>query len=650
VQGNSRTNEAIAAFRRGDLDRARTLAQAQLDASQGPADIQHLLGLVECRQGRVEEGIGHLRAALEAEPDNLAFRVMLARGLIDAEQPEEALRVAIAPKEASPAALALWHVRAEAAQALTDYSTAADAWKILCAARPGEWRSWANYGEALARLERWSDASRALRQAWELNPGEFELRKNLAAALARAGFHSEAADQLQNMLDSGQDDLAARLTLARLYADLGRNEEAMDQFDRAAGSAVGPDSSRRLIEVALGGPVGEAPIEEAQIGSVRELAMLLERTSRIDALRELLDDALRLGIPPERLAYPLASIALRDGDAKRAGHLLAAEDATDDPVRWHALMARIAEATGDPATAFAEAEAMHQAVADRGAWLRKAESYIEKIEGFAAALRRDWVGRLKPLPPADRRSPAFLIGFPRSGTTLLDTFLMGHPETSVVEEQQMLNCAERVVGDYALLPERPEAQVEQARAAYFAELDRHVDPSFGGLIIDKLPLNMLGLPLIYRMFPDARVIFAQRHPCDVVLSGFMQAFAMNDAMACFLELEDAARFYDVALRLFSKERELLPMTIQTLVYEELVADPESALRPIIAFFGLDWRPELLDHRSTAIARGAISTPSYDQVVRPLTKAPSGRWRRYEEQLAPVLPVLLPWAERLGYAD
>jgi len=81
-----------------------------------------------------------------------------------------------------------------------------------------------------------------------------------------------------------------------------------------------------------------------------------------------------------------------------------------------------------------------------------------------------------------------------------------------------------------------------------------------------------------------------------------------------------------------------------------VVDPEAALRPLIDFLGLEWRPELLDHRSTAKARGAIITPSYDQVVQPLSKAPSGRWRRYEKQLGPVLPVLLPWAERLGYTN
>jgi hypothetical protein len=95
---------------------------------------------------------------------------------------------------------------------------------------------------------------------------------------------------------------------------------------------------------------------------------------------------------------------------------------------------------------------------------------------------------------------------------------------------------------------------------------------------------------------------------------------------------------------------LLQIRVHTVVYEELVVDAEAVLRPAIEFLGLHWKPELLDHRATAKARGRINTPSYNQVTQPLTRAASGRWRRYEKQLAPVLPVLLPWAERLGYRD
>jgi tetratricopeptide (TPR) repeat protein len=652
VQGNSRISEALAAFRRGELARARALAKAQLDAERGPPEVDHLLGLIDCREGRLESGVGHLRAAVDAQPDNAAFRVMLTRALIDAGRAQEALDVAAAPKDMSPAALALWHARAEAAQAVADHSAAAEAWQLLCTARPDDWRSWANYGDALAGLERWEEAAQALRRAWTLNPNELAIPQNFAAAQTKAGFHTEAADELRGMLDSGAEDMRTRLTLARLYADLGRNEEAMDQFDKAAGAAVGSGASQTegLIRIALGEAAESATLGEAEIDAVRELAMLLERTSRTEALRNLLADAERLGVPAERLGYPFAAIALRDGHAERAKKLLLAESPQLDPVRWHALMARIAEALGDNVTAFAEADAMHRAVPDLAGWTRKGADYLRKIAGLAASVNAEWASKLVPLEPEGRRPPSFLVGFPRSGTTLLDTFLMGHPEAVVVEEQPMLNAAETVIGDFAGLPRCTVERLAKGRQAYFAELDRHLEPGFDGLVIDKLPLNMLGLPLIYSIFPDARLIFAQRHPCDVVLSGFMQGFALNDAMACFLDLQVAARFYDAAMGLFWKAREQLPIAVHTLVYEELVAAPEAALRPLIEFLGLAWRPQLLDHQATAQARGAISTPSYTQVVRPLTKAPVGRWRRYEAQLEPVLPILLPWAKRLGYAD
>jgi hypothetical protein len=293
---------------------------------------------------------------------------------------------------------------------------------------------------------------------------------------------------------------------------------------------------------------------------------------------------------------------------------------------------------------------MNRAVHGFDGWRRKGAGYRRRIHEFAKMVTPEWASRLRPLDPGSRPPPAFLVGFPRSGTTLLDTFLMGHPDTRVLEEFHMLGAAESVLGNVTNLPDRSSDQLKQARRAYFAELDRHIDRDFPGLVIDKLPLNMLGLPMIYSLFPDARVIFAQRHPCDCVLSGFMQSFTLNDAMACFLTIEDSADLYDAAMSLFSASRDALPVALHSLIYEELVADPEGALQPLIAFLGLGWRPELLDHRSTAKARGAIITPSYDQVVQPLSKAPSGRWRRYEEQLAPVLPVLLPWAQRLGYAD
>jgi len=655
VAVNSRITEALAAFRHGDLGRARALARAQLDDEQGPPDVYHLLGLIDCREGRIESGVTHLREALDAEPGNAAFRVMLARALVDSGRAQDALEVAAAPTGTSPAEIALWHVRAEAAQAAGNHDAAAEAWKVLCAARPDDWRAWANYGDALAGIEQWEEAANVLRRAWTLNPDELPIQRNFAAALTKAGFYAEAADQLRQMLDSGPDDTGIRLTLARLLADLGRHEESMAELDKAARLAVGEgvsgDDSVALIRIALPDRKDPSqPVSTAEMRALRELALLLERTNRMDALRTLLVDAEGLGIVREQLGYPAAAIALRDGDGTEARRLLELESSEADPVRWHRLMAKILDSLGETQGAFDAAVAMNRSVQDFDSWVGKGAQYRRRIRGLAEAVTSKWVGRIRPMKPGPRRSPAFLVGFPRSGTTLLDTFLMGHPDTEVLEEFHMLGAAETVLGNVAHLPDRSPDQLEQARRAYFAELDRHLDRDFSGLIVDKLPLNMLGLPVIRTLFPDARIIFAQRHPCDAVLSGFMQSFTLNDAMACFLRIEDAADLYDAAMTLFTRSREALPLAFHNLIYEELVVDPEAALRPLIDFLGLEWRPELLDHRSTAKARGAIITPSYDQVVQPLSKAPSGRWRRYEKQLGPVLPVLLPWAERLGYTN
>ena len=243
-----------------------------------------------------------------------------------------------------------------------------------------------------------------------------------------------------------------------------------------------------------------------------------------------------------------------------------------------------------------------------------------------------------------------VVGFPRSGTTLLDTFLMGHPDVTVLEEIEFVDPLERILGNIPGLPDRSTDELEQARDAYLAEMDLHLPENPGKLIVDKLPLKLLATPYLHMLFPDLRIIFAQRHPCDCVLSCFMQAFALNNAMAPFLDIEDSAQYHDAILSFWERARDTLGLRVHTVVYEELIGDPEASLRPLTEFLGLDWRNGLLDHRATAKARGAISTPSFDQVVQPLNSKASGRWRRYREQLEPVLPMLLPWAGRLGYSQ
>ena len=648
----------VAAFQRGNLDEARRLGERELLSHRGSPETHYILGLVHCRQGRLGAGIDLIKFAVEAEPDNAAFRVMLVRALVDNGRADEALEFATPPAGRGPPELALWHARAEAAGKVGTHEIAAEAWEVLCTARPTDWRAWNNFGEALAALEKWRQAAEALRRASGLKPEEKRIRRNLATALIRAHLHDEAARELQGLLETEPGDVAIHLTLARVFTDLGRSHDAIAELERAAALTVTKagesPSGASYIGIAVGEKWSESDrdklLDATQLDAIRDLALLFERTNRMDALRQLVEEAERIKVGNEALGYAAAALALRDGKPEDAKRLLAQEPETKDPVRWHRLMSKILDALGDSAAAFVEADQMNRSVYEYEEWRERAAAYRQTLRKLCDVVTRSWVDATPRLEPSRRRTPIFLVGFPRSGTTLLDTFLMGHSDAEVVEEMHMLGAAETLLGGITDLPKKSVSTLEQARHAYFEELDRHVDPDSGRKVVDKLPLNMLALPLICSLFPDAQIIFAQRHPCDCVLSGFFQSFVMNEAMASFLTIEEAADLYDAVLEMFTKSRSLLPLKVHTLVYEELVSEPRRALRPLVDFLGFQWNDRILDHRATARERGTIVTASYDQVTQPLDEKPSGRWRRYEKELEPVLPVLLPWAERLGYKD
>jgi tetratricopeptide (TPR) repeat protein len=505
--------------------------------------------------------------------------------------------------------------------------------------------------DAAAKLGRWADAARALERAAGLNPADPLVASKLGSALWKLGRFEEALRSLKGAVALDPDNVQTRLTYADLLIDTGRYSDALMEIEVGSRLAL----ARALGDGQQGGTVdvGDNPafsISRENVAAVRELGLLLDRSNQLDGLRQLLAAAEKAGIETGSLGYLEASVALRDGRAEDAKRLLLNDRGNIDDVRWYRLSTRIEEALGNADEAFAAAEKMNRSVAHYNEWRARGARYRRNIRVTARVVTPEWASRIPPLSAVEGvRTPVFLVGFPRSGTTLLDTFLMGHPETCVVEEGRMLEKATGVISQAPHVEWSAEL-LERARKAYLEELSCHVPPRFSGLIVDKHPLNMLRLSVIYALFPDAKVIFAQRHPCDVVLSGYMQGFALNPAMASFLDLGDAADFYDAAMTIWVGSRDAFSQSIHTVGYERLIAEPVSELRPAFQFLGLDWSDELLDHQSTARSRGSITTASYDQVLQPLSRTPSGRWRRYRKQLAPVLPVLLPWAERLGYVD
>lgn len=497
------------------------------------------------------------------------------------------------------------------------FAEAAARYERLVASVPDDWESWNHLGNARRAAGDREGAVEALRQAAALNGAEAGIHFNLAVALAEAGRPEAADAAFAEAARVTPDQPEALLALGRALSVQGRYDEAETAFRRAPGTAA----------------------------AWLECGQMLERGNRLDRLGALIADAERAGF---RLAYLDALAHEREGRLAEALAAANAMPAADDPVRRALLIGRLADRLGDAPQAFAAYAAMNRIVASAHPGIEGAAAeYRRHVSALIAMLTPAYAAGLAPPLAGERPAPVFLVGFPRSGTTLLDTLLMGHPDVHVLEEVPLLQNAAAALGDFAHLPALDAAGVARLRGLYFEALDAR-DPPPGKTIVDKLPLNLLGAPLIHRLFPDAKFIFAARHPCDVVLSCFMQNFDLNPAMANFLDLETAARLYDLVLSFWTRARETLPLDVHDLRYEDLVADTEARMRALVAFLGLAWDPALLDHQGTAAMRGRIATPSYAQVSQPIYTRASGRWERYREQIVPVLPILAPWAQRMGY--
>jgi len=161
-------------------------------------------------------------------------------------------------------------------------------------------------------------------------------------------------------------------------------------------------------------------------------------------------------------------------------------------------------------------------------------------------------------------------------------------------------------------------------------------------------MNIRNVGLIRRVFPQAKFILALRHPCDCVLSCFMQNFILLEATYNFLTIEGSAKLYAEVMDLWKAYINKLNIDVFTVKYEELILDAKKTGQDLVAFLGLHWDENLLDHQATARRRGQIETPSYNQVVEPIYTRSSGRWRNYHDRIEPVLPVLEPWIREFGY--
>ena len=245
----------------------------------------------------------------------------------------------------------------------------------------------------------------------------------------------------------------------------------------------------------------------------------------------------------------------------------------------------------------------------------------------------------------------FMIGFPRSGTTLLDTILRTHPEIEVLEEKPLVTNLLKSINQITFnnfdnFKNIQNNDLQFLREKYLSEKQKFASDK--KLIIDKMPLNIMNVVELNKIFPEAKFIVSIRHPFDCVLSCYMQSFELNNSMANFLRLNDAAKFYDIIMQLWEKAKQNMNINFKEIKYEDIVLNFDGSISSLLDFLELPWTDSLKKFNETAIKRELISTPSYDQVNQPLYKKSINRWLKYEKHISEIKPILNKWVYTYNY--
>ena len=491
----------------------------------------------------------------------------------------------------------------------------------------------------------------------------------VALQLEADGKLLDAAASLRRGLAVSPDDVGCLHALGLLALRLEEPEEARVSFERVIelqpGFAPAHVALGQALEAAGLLPPAEARFNRAlelqpdNLLAAAGLAGILGRRGEHAAARERAHQVLAAqpNYPPAALVAAEADIALGEAPRAETGlrHLLA------DPRLSEVERSLALSVLGDSldrqrreADAFAAYAESNRLRREHYAPKYAARGTLQYANGL-----RDWFRAHPPrdllslVPPEVAASPAaghaFLIGFPRSGTTLLEQVLAAHPFVVALEERETLIDAVRefmrAPGDLARLGLADEAALAPLRESYWRRVAAAGVVVNGNVFVDKHPLNGLKLPLIARLFPEARVVVAVRDPRDVVWSCFRRRFRMSAPYYELLTLAGAAGLYDAVMEITQQLIPALSLRAHVVKLESLVSDFDAEAAGVCDFLGIEFNPRMREFATRA--RG-VATASGAQLARGLHGAGSGEWRRYREQLAPVLPALERWVTRFGY--
>lgn len=657
--------QAVSALREGRPQEAAQACARLLEQQPENVDVRHLYGVALLESGETERGRDSLVLAMAARPQDPEIPYNFGSALLKIGQAEAAMELFDRCLALAPGHIHARTNRASALLELDQLEAAAEGYRQVLAQAPDHASAWFNLGNAENRRGRSAAACDAYRRAVALVPDYHTARVAWGQTLLDCGQGRQAIEVLKPAAGGNADDADAWRLLGQALAADNQFEAAVEAARRATelaaddadnwnsfGAALTSMGRLEPSEAALRKALALDPEHRLASGN---LAALMELSNRQDECDELTRLGLQRWPDDTGLSLTRARLLKRRGQPQQARELLQSLDhdtaLPQQRRELQFLLGQVADAVGDVDAAWGHFSRANAIAAEQWRLGNPPDDVLlpaarELSATVDAAFVSGW-------PTADEalRRPAFLLSFQRSGTTLLDTMLGAHPGTRVMEELPVLNQLIAHIGDYpaALRKASPE-QLANWRRFYFeraAELSGAALPP-GTLLIDKSPLHTLHAALLQRLFPGAPIIFALRHPADVVLSCFMQDFTLSPFMLHYTTLDGVAAVYRQVMNLWQHYRSLLPLNVHELRYESLVESPKTELERVLEFLGLPWDEQVLNHAEHARGRGLINTPSYHQVTQPVYRSARGRWQRYAGHMQPVLPVLAPFCDAFGY--
>ena len=473
-----------------------------------------------------------------------------------------------------------------------------------------------NLGNALAEQGKLDDAVMALSRAVALRPNDASLHYNLGNVLRERGSLSGAADAYRKALELRPDMQAARNSLGNVLTGMGELEQAMQCYEAVLAQMPGS--------------------LDALCGKVR----VLDKQGRFDEALGLVRPHLEDKAPHAALAATFAEMAHHVSGEDKAiewlEHLLARGGwGHKEAVRLHFALGKLHDRAGRYDDAFSQYRAAHALyVVDFDI-----KGFSESVDALIDAFSPNGLDSL-PGSGLQNDTPIFIIGMPRSGTTLVEQILASHPRIGGGGERdditEFVQSLEEEGGKpYPACVRALSSERLREFASDYIERLCSVSPQ-ARYVTDKMPHNFLHLGLIQLLFPKARVIHCVRDPRDTCLSCYFQNFSGYHPYVH--DLATLGRYYCEYQRLMRHWESVVNLPSMRVRYEDLIADQEKVTRELIDFCGLEWDDACLHFHET---RRTTTTSSYDQVRQPLYSRSIGRWKHYQRHLGPLI-------EALGY--